>query len=186
MEPSQSPSPSLLGEVRDFLSSLKTEWPDLFAIKKRPKAEAPSRVAVAVPAVTQAVLPSLQIPSVPADAPAKSVPLDINLVALFRSRADFYAPLLGVTFGRVSVKDQRSLWGSCTRAGNLNFSWRLTMAPDCVLDYVVVHELAHRAQMNHSRRFWEVVERVCPGHRTHRRWLRKNGKSLYSANRLGD
>jgi predicted metal-dependent hydrolase len=106
-----------------------------------------------------------------------------NLEAFFRSRCEHWAPILGVTFNRVSVKDQRSLWGSCTRAGNLNFSWRLTLAPDSVLDYLVVHELAHRAQMNHSRRFWEVVEKVCPGHRTHRRWLRKNGAALYAVKR---
>ncbi len=106
-----------------------------------------------------------------------------ELVALFRSRCEFYAPFLGVTFNRVSVKDQRTLWGSCTPDGNLNFNWRLTMAPPAVLDYLVVHELAHRAQMNHSRRFWELVERLCPGHRTHRRWLRKNGNALYKAPR---
>jgi predicted metal-dependent hydrolase len=57
------------------------------------------------------------------------------------------------------------------------------MAPDPVLDYLVVHELVHRAQMNHSRRFWEVVERVCPDHRTHRKWLRKNGRALYALTR---
>ncbi len=102
---------------------------------------------------------------------------------LFRARAEHWAPLLGVSFGRVSVKDQRTLWGSCSREGNLNFSWRLALAPDEVLDYLVVHELAHRAQMNHSRRFWEVVERVCPEHRAHRRWLRKNAPALHRAER---
>ena len=106
-----------------------------------------------------------------------------DLVALFRERCAHWAPLLGVTFNRVSVKDQRSLWGSCSRAGNLNFSWRLTLAPDSVLDYLVVHELSHRAQMNHSRRFWEVVEKVCPHHRSHRQWLRKHGRSLYAVKR---
>lgn len=106
-----------------------------------------------------------------------------DLVPLFRSRAEYWAPFLGVTFNRVSVKDQRTLWGSCTREGNLNFSWRLALAPDAILDYLVVHELSHRAQMNHSRRFWAVVETVCPGHRTHRRWLRKHGAALHRAAR---
>lgn len=106
-----------------------------------------------------------------------------DLAQLFRSRAEYWAPFIGVSFNRVSVKDQRSLWGSCTRTGNLNFSWRLALTPDPVLDYLVVHELAHRAQMNHSRRFWEVVERVCPMHRSHRRWLRKNGRALHLAAR---
>ena len=174
--------PSIIIEVRDFLSGLKKDWPEIF-IAKRPKAEAPAPIAVA------AVLPDIRaqfvaVPSVAVDAPLKAVPAEGgNLEAFFRSRCEHWAPILGVSFNRVSVKDQRSLWGSCTRAGNLNFSWRLALAPDSVLDYLVVHELAHRAQMNHSRRFWEVVEKACPGHRTHRRWLRKHGAALYAAKR---
>ena len=180
MEPSSGLS--IIGEVREFLSSLKTDWPELFPITvpKRPKAETyPLPLPETAPS---AVLPEFLIPSVAVDAPISPMPVG-DLIALFRARAEFYAPLLGVTFGRISVKDQRSLWGSCTRAGNLNFSWRLALAPAPVLDYLVVHELAHRAQMNHSRRFWEVVERVCPGHRTHRRWLRKHAAALHAAKR---
>ena len=172
--------PSLLVEVRDFLSGLKDDWPEIFSKKSvRPKAEAPKVV----------VLPDVRaqfvaVPSVAVNAPLKSVPAEGgNLESFFRSRCEHWAPILGVTFNRVSVKDQRSLWGSCTRAGNLNFSWRLLLAPDAVLDYLVVHELSHRAQMNHSRRFWEVVEKVCPHHRTLRRWLRKNGAAMYAAKR---
>lgn len=165
MEPTAAPS--ILSEVRDFLSSLKKEWPEVFLPAKRPKAEGQF----------------VAVPSVAVDAPVKAAVPEDDLVALFRSRAEYWAPFLGVTFNRISVKDQRTLWGSCTREGNLNFSWRLALAPDAVLDYLVVHELAHRAQMNHSRRFWEVVERVCPGHRTHRRWLRRNGAALYHAAR---
>ena len=182
MEPSSGLS--IIGEVKEFLSSLKTDWPELFPVKiavpKRPKAETNS-LPLQAP-LPLSVLPEFLIPSVAVDAPLSSMPTG-DLIPLFRARAEFYAPLLGVSFGRLSVKDQRSLWGSCTRAGNLNFSWRLSLAPAPVLDYVVVHELAHRAQMNHSRRFWEVVERVCPQHRTHRRWLRKNGRALYAAQR---
>ncbi len=123
------------------------------------------------------------IAPVAADAPIKEGVGAGDLAVLFRSRAQYWAPLLGVSFGRVSVKDQRTLWGSCTREGNLNFSWRLALAPEEVLDYLIVHELAHRAQMNHSRRFWAVVERVCPTHRSHRRWLRKNAAALHAAAR---
>lgn len=121
------------------------------------------------------------VPAVDLDTPLKDVLPASDLVALFRSRAEHFAPLLGVTFNKVRVKDQRSLWGSCTPDGNLNFSWRLALAPDSVLDYLVVHELSHRAQMNHSRRFWQVVERVCPSHRSHRRWLRRHGAALHRA-----
>lgn len=160
------------------------EWPEVFAPAKRPKAEAaaPSTAVPQTP-VPHKALPSVLIPSVSVDAPLKDgLPVG-DLVALFRSRAEYWAPYLGVTFNRLSVKDQRTLWGSCTREGNLNFSWRLALAPDAVLDYLIVHELSHRAQMNHSRRFWEVVETVCPGHRSHRRWLRKNAAALHAARR---
>ncbi len=124
---------------------------------------------------------ALPVKAVPLDAPVKSTVYEGDLVALFRSRAEYWAPFLGVSFKRVSVKDQRTVWGSCTRAGNLNFNWRLSLAPDEVLDYLVIHELAHRAEMNHSRRFWAIVERVCPDHRHHRRWLRKHGAALHAA-----
>ena len=160
-------SPSLLGEVRDFLSSLKKDWPEVFAAPR-------------LKAGNDSPLPATLIPSVDVDAPLKAAVPAGDLVALFRSRAEHWSPFLGVSFSRVSVKDQRTLWGSCTREGNLNFSWRLALAPDEVLDYLIVHELAHRAQMNHSRRFWEVVERVCPAHRSHRRWLRKNAAALHA------
>ncbi|MBI4060432.1 MAG: M48 family metallopeptidase [Elusimicrobia bacterium] len=153
-------SASLLGEVREFLASLRRDWPE-----------------ASVPP------PPPRIPPVSPDVPIKTAVPGGDIALLFRSRAEHWAPLLGVSFGRVSVKDQRTLWGSCTREGHLNFSWRLALAPEAVLDYLIVHELAHRAQMNHSRRFWEIVERVCPAHRSHRRWLRKNAAVLHAARR---
>jgi len=162
------------------------EWPEVFSnpVAVRPKAEAPApSISVSPVSVADKVPATVLIPSVPSDAPLKAGLPEGDLVVLFRARAEFWAPFLGVSFNRVSVKDQRTLWGSCTREGNLNFSWRLALAPDPVLDYLIVHELAHRAQMNHSRRFWGVVERVCPHHRSHRRWLRKNAAALHAAKR---
>jgi len=85
---------------------------------------------------------------------------------------------MGLTYGRVTIRDQKTRWGSCSRAGNLNFNWRLVLAPTAVLDYVVVHELAHRVEMNHSARFWRVVARYCPMYTLHRSWLRKQGTTL--------
>ncbi|MHB8645380.1 MAG: M48 family metallopeptidase [Thermomicrobiales bacterium] len=85
---------------------------------------------------------------------------------------------MGLTYGRVAIRDQKTRWGSCSRAGNLNFNWRLILAPSAVLDYVVVHELAHRAELNHSARFWRVVARYCPAYSTHRVWLRTHGADL--------
>jgi predicted metal-dependent hydrolase len=88
------------------------------------------------------------------------------------------ARAMDVTYGRIAIRDQRTRWGSCSRAGNLNFNWRLALAPYAVLDYVVVHELAHRIELNHSARFWGIVARHCPEHETHRAWLRTHGATL--------
>ena len=98
--------------------------------------------------------------------------------AVFAERAAYFAPLVGVSYGRVSVRRQRSKWGSCSGKGNLNFNCLLLLAPPEVLDYVVVHELCHRLEMNHSPRFWAQVERVLPDYREARRWLRENGEAL--------
>ena len=98
--------------------------------------------------------------------------------AVFPARCAVYASLLGVSYGRISVRRQHSKWGSCSGKGNLNFNCLLLLAPESVLDYVVVHELCHRREMNHSKRFWALVESICPDFREARRWLRENGGAL--------
>ncbi|HAZ06983.1 MAG TPA: metal-dependent hydrolase [Elusimicrobia bacterium] len=160
----ESPA-AILDEVRGFLDGLRREWPEVF-LRRRPRTRFRSAPSVAA------------MPAAPRSAPAEG-----GLEAHFHARASFWAERLGVTFGAVRVKDQRSLWGSCSRRGNLNFNWRLSLAPSEVQDYVVIHELAHRLEMNHSRDFWAVVERVCVQHKAHRRWLRKNGARLYGVSR---
>ncbi|MFI5271838.1 MAG: M48 family metallopeptidase [Ktedonobacterales bacterium] len=97
---------------------------------------------------------------------------------LFRERLDACNALYGFPFGRVAIKEQKSRWGSCSRAGNLNFNWRLLLAPLPVLDYVVVHELCHLRELNHSPDFWRLVARGCPDYAAHRRWLRQHGRTL--------
>lgn len=85
---------------------------------------------------------------------------------------------LGVSVGRLTIRDQRTRWGSCSSRGNLNFSWRIILAPPPVLDYLAVHELAHLAEPNHGPGFWALVERHCPAFRAHRAWLRQHGPDL--------
>lgn len=93
-------------------------------------------------------------------------------------RVRFFAPKVGVTYGRITIRSQRSRWGSCSGKGNLNFNCLLSLVPAEVLDYVVVHELCHRKEMNHSDRFWAEVERVMPDYRVYRKWLKEHGGSL--------
>lgn len=90
-----------------------------------------------------------------------------------------HADALGRPHGRITLRDTRSRWGSCSAQGNLMFSWRLVMTPPEVLDYVAAHEVAHLAEMNHSPAFWRVVERLTPDHQAPRRWLRRNGAELH-------
>ena len=86
-----------------------------------------------------------------------------------------YAEIVGVTYGRITIRNQRSRWGSCSSKGNLNFNCLLMLFPDEVIDYVVVHELCHRKHMNHSAAFYAEVERVFPEYRKWQKWLKENG-----------
>ena len=86
-------------------------------------------------------------------------------------RVRFYAEQMGETFGNITIKNQKKRWGSCSSARNLNFNRRLIMAPQEVMDYVIVHELCHLRQMNHSNAFWQEVEMVLPDYKMHKKWL---------------
>ncbi|WP_417261905.1 M48 family metallopeptidase [Celeribacter sp.] len=123
----------------------------------------------------------LEVPG-EADRVAARVKAFLKLEAQMRLReaSDRYAALLNTDYGRITLRDPRSRWGSCTSAGNLMYSWRLVMAPAVVLDYVAAHEVAHRLEMNHSDRFWAHVARVCPDHAAHRRWLHTEGEKLHA------
>ena len=99
---------------------------------------------------------------------------------LVTERVRYYAPIIGVTYGQIAIRTQHTRWGSCSSKGNLNFNCLLTIVPSEVLDYVVVHELCHRKELNHSARFWSEVERVIPGYRAQKKWLKDYGTPLIS------
>lgn len=93
-------------------------------------------------------------------------------------RAAYFAPLVGVTYGRITIRCQKTRWGSCSAQGNLNFNCLLMLAPPQVIDSVVVHELCHRKEMNHSSRFYAEVRRVFPEYDKWNGWLKQNGQAL--------
>ena len=93
-------------------------------------------------------------------------------------RVAHYAPIVGVDYGRITIRAQKTRWGSCSAKGNLNFNCLLMLAPEEVRDYVVVHELCHRRQMNHSAVFWSEVERVIPDYKVWREWQKTQGQKL--------
>jgi predicted metal-dependent hydrolase len=95
-------------------------------------------------------------------------------------RARLYAAQIGRPVARVTVRDTRSRWGSCSASGALSFSWRLVLAPDSVADYVVAHEVAHLVEMNHGPRFWRLVHTLVPDSATPRAWLKRHRAELFS------
>lgn len=95
---------------------------------------------------------------------------------VIKARCRYYAPVMGVSYGTVTIREQKTRWGSCSTKGNLNFNWKLVLMPPEILDYVVVHELAHRIQMNHSAAFWAEVGKILPDYKERRQWLKVNGQ----------
>ncbi|MBO4415452.1 MAG: M48 family metallopeptidase [Lachnospiraceae bacterium] len=98
-------------------------------------------------------------------------------------RVEYYAGKIGVTYGNITIRNQKTRWGSCSTKGNLNFHYMLAAMPDEVLDYVVVHELCHRREMNHSPKFWAEVAKILPDHKTVRKWLKDNGSAYLAKDR---
>ena len=142
-------------EIERFVAS-KADW-----INKHLEA-AKKRQSVPVQSFTAAESQQL------ADAALQDIP----------QRVRKYAAIIGVTVGRITIRNQKTRWGSCSSKGNLNFNCLLMLCPEEVRDYVVMHELCHRKELNHSSRFWYEVARVMPDSAQHRKWLKENGGSL--------
>ena len=102
----------------------------------------------------------------------------------FESRVAYYHTITGGNYTSITVRDQKSRWGSCSSSGTLSFNYRLLFAPPKVLDYVVVHELCHLTHMDHSPNFWNMVEQIMPDYRVYKQWLKEHGHELTLENHL--
>lgn len=105
----------------------------------------------------------------------------VNLaLKVIPEKTRYYAESMNVQYGRITIRNQKTRWGSCSGKRNLNFNCLLMLAPDEVIDYVVVHELCHLIEMNHSKAFWGEVERVMPDYKKRRQWLKDHGNEIMS------
>ena len=117
---------------------------------------------------------------------AETAELKKKAKRILPERVAYWAPLIGVRPGRIAVRCQKTRWGSCSTKGNLNFNCLLMLAPEDVIDYIVVHELCHLKHMNHSKRFYAEIEKVLPDYRQHQQWLKDNGEFLLARVDQGD
>lgn len=102
----------------------------------------------------------------------------VQVAQLIPQKVDRLSLDMGLTYARLSIRGQKSCWGSCSRKGNISLNWKLIMAPEEVIDYVIIHELAHLKELNHSRMFWQLVSEYCPEWRQHKKWLRDHSAEL--------
>ncbi len=144
----------LCRDVRDFLRALAGDLPEVFPRPRVYYRRARGRRRAAPPPPTAAQKKAAR--------------------ELISGRVAHWAAILGLEYKKIFIKNQRSMWASCSARGNLNFNWRLAAAPPEALDYVVIHELCHLREMNHSGKFWAHVAAACPEHKARRRWLREN------------
>lgn len=165
--------------IRKHLGSREEE------VLVRPGAAIPvaGRMRLVVPGTGRRVVLGADEVAVPGSEERAGARLGAHLREMARDRlveaADRYAALLGRPYDRITLRDTRSRWGSCTSDGGLMFSWRLILAPGAVLDYVAAHEVAHLAEMNHSPAFWNEVLRIHGDYAAPRRWLRVEGNALH-------
>ena len=102
----------------------------------------------------------------------------MQVAQLIEEKANEISTRMNLKYGRLAIRGQKTRWGSCSQKGNLNFNWKLIMMPEPVIDYVIIHELAHLKEMNHTKRFWLLVEQYCPQWRKQRKWLKDHAMEL--------
>jgi predicted metal-dependent hydrolase len=100
---------------------------------------------------------------------------------VFTQKADLHKEKMGLRYHLIMIRGQRTRWGSCSPSGNITLNWKLMLAPEIIIDYVIIHELAHLRHMNHSQKFWQFVERYCPRWKEYRKWLSKHEDELKSS-----
>lgn len=98
--------------------------------------------------------------------------------SIFQEKLNAWSVVMGLKYNQFRLKEQKTRWGSCSSLGNINLNWRAVMAPESVIDYLVIHELSHLRYLNHSQDFWSFVARYCPEHGAKKKWLRVNGHTL--------
>ena len=121
---------------------------------------------------------ALHVPEGPREGPRIKALLGAMARERLSAAVEKHASAIGKRYGKITLRDTRSRWGSCSSKGDLMFSWRLIMAPPEVLDYVAAHEVAHLVEMNHSARFWALCKQLCPTTEHHRRWMKAHGADL--------
>ncbi|TCL00593.1 hypothetical protein BXY66_3236 [Shimia isoporae] len=170
-------------EKADWLRAQLSKQPDLVQVSPGAMLPVGGRLRQIVPGKGRSVVLGLDEIAVPGDAGRAGARVQGFLRELARNRlaeaVDHYAAQLGRKPTRMTLRDTRSRWGSCSSAGALMFSWRLVMAPEDVLDYVAAHEVAHLQEMNHSKAFWDQVERIHGDYKAQRKWLRDQGQELH-------
>ncbi len=110
------------------------------------------------------------------DLEIKTMKKDAKLI--IPSRVEYFAKIMGITYNRIAIKSTVTRWGSCSSLKNLNFNCLLVLCPDEIINYVIIHELCHLIEPNHSNRFWAQVEKYCPDYKTYKKWLNTEGVKL--------
>jgi predicted metal-dependent hydrolase len=190
-EPGEQLGLPLIDEVRDFLRGLTRELPEIFPGSRKGRGVPYKGGELELRVVDDASLGRSKLEERDGVLLLRRSPEDDahthdllrawyvdRAREAFEARAAHWAAAMKLTYQKIRIADQRTLWGSCTMEGTLSFNWRVVMAPPETLDYLVIHELAHLRELNHSKRFWAIVSAFCPEWKTHRRWLKDHSRRL--------